>query len=147
MGTISPGFSVGSLTITGNLSLASSSVLVMQLSGYGAGVGTNDTITVGQTMAYGGTLDVTNLTGFTYAAGQSFQLFSFGSQGGDFAVTNLPSLPTYLAWNTSALDTSGLLSITVPEPSAFLLVALSGLAVLVLRRQGRPKRGNPTRCC
>jgi hypothetical protein len=125
---------VGSLTITGNLSLAGSSVLVMQLSGYGAGVGTNDTITVGQTMAYGGTLDVTNLTGFTYAVGQSFQLFSFGSQGGDFAVTNLPTLPTYLAWNTSALDTTGLLSIMVPEPSTFALLTLAGFGLLAIRR-------------
>jgi T5SS/PEP-CTERM-associated repeat protein len=136
-GTISPGFSVGSLTITGNLSLAGSSVVMMELSGYGAGVGTNNTLNVGQLFAYGGTLDVTNITGFAFAAGQSFQLFNFGSQGGDFAVTNLPDLTgSGLAWNTAQLDNTGALSIVVvPEPTAFALLAGAALALLGLRRR------------
>ena len=113
-GTISP---VGTLTFSGNLTLFSSSTVIMELTGYGNGVGTNDVLNVGANFQYAGTLVVTNTTGFAYAFGQEFQIFNFGSQTGDFSVTNLPNLAPGLAWNTSQLDTSGLL-IVVPEPSS-----------------------------
>ena len=124
LGTISP---VGTLTFNGNLTLFSGSVVVMELTGYGNGVGTNDVIAVGGggTFEYFGKLVVTNTTGFAFAYGQEFQLFNFGigNQVGDFSATNLPNLtPFGLAWNTSQLDTSGLL-VVVPEPSSMLLGA------------------------
>jgi len=130
-GTNSPGFSVGTLSITGSLTLASTAVTVMELFGNGS----NDLLTVSGVFTYGGTLTVTNATGFTFADGQSFQLFEFGSRLESFGTTNLPALPGTLGWNTSQLDAQGLLSIVVvPEPSTVLLVVIGGLTLLALRR-------------
>ncbi|MCG3147115.1 MAG: hypothetical protein PCFJNLEI_00552 [Verrucomicrobiae bacterium] len=127
--TISPGFSVGSLSITGNVSLGASSLVLLEL----AGVGSNDMLFVSGDLAFGGTLTVTNLTGFTFAAGQAFQLFQFDSlvDGSAFSATNLPDVTALnLPWNTQALGTTGTLSLEViPEPGAVVLVLL-GLGIL-----------------
>ena len=137
LGTISP---VGTLNFSGNLTLFSSSVVVMELTGYGNGVGTNDVLNVSGNFQYFGTLTVTNTTGFAYAYGQHFYLFNFGigDQIGDFSVTNLPNLMPGLAWNTAQLDTSGLL-IIVPEPSTIVLLICGVLLVIgVSRRSPTP---------
>lgn len=112
LGTISP---AGTLTFGGNLTLLGSSVVIMELTGYGNGVGTNDVINVAENFQYAGKLVVTNTTGFAYAPGQSFQLFNFSTQTGQFSATNLPDLaPIGLAWDTSQLNTSGLLIVYGP---------------------------------
>ncbi|MCG3147432.1 MAG: hypothetical protein PCFJNLEI_00872 [Verrucomicrobiae bacterium] len=130
-GTNSPGFSVGTLTITGNLTLASSAVTVMELTGGG----TNDQFVVSGLMTYGGQLIVTNSTGFTFAAGQTFQLFDFGSQVGSFSLTNLPDLTAFsLTWDTTQLAAQGLL-VVVPEPSTLLLLVLGGVGLAALMRR------------
>ncbi|MCG3149177.1 MAG: hypothetical protein PCFJNLEI_02637 [Verrucomicrobiae bacterium] len=125
-GTNSPGFSVGTLSITGNVAFGSSAVTWMELF---AG-GSNDVISVSGQLTFGGELVVTNATGFAFAAGQSFQLFEFGSQNGTFDTLNLPDLMSaYLEWDTTQLDTAALLMIAaIPEPSAVVLV-LGGLVI------------------
>jgi len=134
-GTNSPGFSVGTLSITGSLTLASTAVTWMEL----AGNGSNDLFIVSGALQYGGLLIVTNSTGFTFAAGQSFQLFQFGlgNQSGDFAATNLPDLLNgTLVWDTAHLNDQGILSIAViPEPSALALVGLGLVGLLIVRRR------------
>ena len=117
----------------------------MELTGYTAtGVGTNDVLNVGGNFHYAGKLVVTNTTGFAFAVGQNFQLFNFGigEQGGDFSTTNLPNLaPFGLAWDTSALDTSGLLAVVVPEPSGGPPGGRQRPAVVV----GQPPSSRPPR--
>jgi len=138
-GTNSPGFSVGTLSITGNLTLASSAVTLMEL----AGAGTNDQFIVSGLLTYGGELTVTNSTGFAYAYGQTFQLFQFGSQTGSFSLTNLPDLTAFsLEWNTAQLDTQGLL-IIVPEPSAVVLVMIGIATAWLINRRTRSRRVTP----
>jgi len=136
-GTNSPGFSVGTLSITGSLTLASTAVTWMEL----AGNGSNDLFIVSGALQYGGQLIVTNSTGFTFAAGQSFQLFQFGAgnQSGDFATTNLPDLLNgTLVWDTAHLNDQGILSIAIiPEPSALVLVGLGMVGLLIVSRHRR----------
>ena len=58
---------------------------------------TNDQLRVLGSLAYGGTLFVTNLGG-TLWAGDSFRVFNATSTSGSFAATNLPPLPNGFHW-------------------------------------------------
>jgi hypothetical protein len=95
----------------GDVSVGASAVLKMELAGTTPGT-QFDRLTVQQSLALGGTLEVTLTGGFTPAAGQSFNLLDWGSLSGTFASINLPTLAG-LAWNTSQLYTSGVVSVTV----------------------------------
>jgi hypothetical protein len=70
---------------------------------------TSDRVTGVSTLAYGGTLTVSNLAG-TLTNGQAFQRFSATSYSGNFAATNLPALDPSLAWVWS--PASGTLAVT-----------------------------------
>jgi hypothetical protein len=61
-------------------------------------------------LSLGGTLNVSLIDDFTPVAGQAFDIFDWGSRSGSFASINLPAL-SGLAWNTSQLYTSGVISI------------------------------------
>jgi hypothetical protein len=85
-------------------------------------------------IALDGTLQIDLINGFHPTAGDRFDLFDFapGSETGGFSSLDLPALPAGLSWDTSALATSGVLSV-VPEPGASFLVVL-GLGLLFTRR-------------
>ena len=133
--TIAPGHSPGTLNITGDLTLGTNSVLTMEL----AGNTTNlyDRILVSGALHLDGSLQVLTINSFTPTAGDIFELFDFTSEDGNFSTTNLPALGTGLAWDTSQLDNSGVLSIVaIPEPTSWSL-ALLAMGGLYLRRKRR----------
>ena len=95
------GATVGSLTVSGNLTLQGGAILRINKTG---GTPVNDQVVVSGNTTYGGTLFVTNITSdaTALAAGDSFQLLSTsGSISGAFAITNLPVLPSGLGWSNS----------------------------------------------
>jgi autotransporter-associated beta strand protein len=95
-GTLAPGIgSTALLTVTSNLLFNAGSTAHMNVN---AGTVTSDRVAGIGTVTYAGTLAVNNLGG-TFAAGQSFQLFSAAGHSGNFASTNLPPLAGGLAWN------------------------------------------------
>jgi hypothetical protein len=51
------------------------------------------------------------INGFSPGAGQSFNLFDWASMSGTFDSLHLPTLAGALAWNTSQLYTTGVLSV------------------------------------
>jgi hypothetical protein len=81
------------------------------------GLATNDELLVAGALNYGGTLTVTNLTGWP-AAGDNFPIFQAASYNGTFAALNLPALGAGLAWNTNSL-TNGILSVVATVPPQF----------------------------
>lgn len=140
--TIAPGSSsaVGTLTVTGvpgtNIL---NGVAMMKLN---KGALASDQLSVSGSLVLGGTLSLTNLSG-TLAAGDSFTLFSAagGISGAFTSVT--PSRPGYpafgLAWNTSNLASSGVLSIVtgvVPPPPLISSVVRSGAALTISGNNG-----------
>lgn len=139
-GTLAPGNSPGMLTVTGNLTLLSTSQLVMELGGMVEGV-SYDSIDVTGAITLAGALNVVLVNGFSPVSGASFNLIDAASFGGNFASVNLPALPGGLTWNTAALATAGLLSVSgsaIPEPSTY--AAILGAVALGLawwRRRGR----------
>lgn len=91
----------------------------------------------------GGTLEVTNSTlddTSTWVYGDSWQLFDWSGLSpdphhtGGFASFNLPTLSPGLNWDTSALYTTGFITIA-PEPGRAFLLALGGFSLLLRRRR------------
>ena len=116
---IAPGHSIGTINITGGLMLTNTSELDMEI----AGPGTNDQLDISGLLQAGGLLNVTLTNGYTGNAGDTFDLFNFGSLSGTFAQTNLPALGGGLWWNTGNLYTLGEIQI-VPEPGTGALLTL-----------------------
>jgi autotransporter-associated beta strand protein len=133
-GTLAPGTSVGTLSISNSLTLAASSTTLMEISKSPL---SNDLLRLSGALNYGGTLSVTSLGG-TLAAGDSFKLFDAATYNGDFSATNFPSLPGNLAWIWTA--TNGTLSIVSAEVSRPVIssVTLSGTDLVLSGANGAP---------
>ncbi len=126
--TVSPGFSIGALTVTNVLTFQAGSTNVMELD---AMTHTNDLITGLASVSYGGRLIVTNLSG-TLAAGNRFKLFSAASYNGEFTSITLPALTGNLYWtNTLAVDGSiAVVSPVNPTPTNLTVAVAGGLLQL-----------------
>ena len=111
-GTVTPGNSPGILTVSGNYTQNSSSTLAIELGGTTLG-SQHDQLDVSGTATLGGTLAVSLINSFTPSAGQSFDILDWTSVNGTFSSLSLPTL-TGLAWNTSQLYTTGVLSVGIP---------------------------------
>ncbi|HYO23792.1 MAG TPA: hypothetical protein VEQ85_02485 [Lacipirellulaceae bacterium] len=108
-GVISPGV-VGS----GDMHVASdftNAAGAMRLELRGTALGQYDRILVDGHFAAGGTLDIDLIDSYVPAAGDTFDLLNFASASGALQVS-APALPAGLAWNTSALLTTGLLTVS-----------------------------------
>jgi hypothetical protein len=116
-GTIAPGLPAagGSITVTGNLTLQATSQLALELGGL-TRKSAYDCLTVSGALTLGGNLNVTLLNGFTPLLGNTFDLFDSASTSGTFAALNLPSLSGSLAWNTSLISTTGVISVVSTGP-------------------------------
>jgi autotransporter-associated beta strand protein len=113
-GTLAPGTpaATGVLTVSSNVTINASGTNIMKLK---KGSLTNDVLSVAQTLTYGGTLNLTNISG-TLAANDSFKLFNAGTYAGAFT-SIFPATPgAGLAWNTNNLTLNGTLSITSVGP-------------------------------
>jgi autotransporter-associated beta strand protein len=107
---ISPGFSPASITFDGNVTLASTAKLNIELGGTVPG-SDFDHVTVSATLSLDGALAVSLINGFSPVAGDAFDILDWGVLGGAFSTIELPTLSTGLTWNTSQLYTTGVLSV------------------------------------
>jgi autotransporter-associated beta strand protein len=102
-GTLSPGASIGTLTINSNLSLAGNTFIEVDKTS-----GNRDQVAGLTSVAYGGTLTVSNLSG-NLVPGDSFQIFPATSFTGNFdSITGAGA-----AWSFN--PTSGVLSVVIPS--------------------------------
>jgi autotransporter-associated beta strand protein len=132
----------------GTLFMDTTSVLLLDLVS-GAGSGTlnastaADMLVLGGTMTLnsGSTLRVQNLNGLSdWAVGDAWKLIDWntlsGTASGTFTTLDLPVLGGGLQWDSSALYSTGVLSvIAVPEPSRLWVLAAGLSAVLIRRRR------------
>ncbi len=138
-GIYSPGSSPTLATLA-TFNQGSSGTLIMELEGLARGTG-YDAMNVSGSLTFGGTLQVSTIGGFSPAAGNSFNLFDWGSASGVFSTLTLPGLDAGLSWDTSSLYTTGVLSVSgsaVPEPSTY--AALLGTAALGFAAWRRRRR-------
>lgn len=129
-GTLTPGYSssIGTLTCSNAITLSSTSITIMKLD---KSQSSNDLVNAVGAMTYGGTLTVTNV-GSVLAGGDTFNLFNFSSQSGSFTVTNLPSLTTGMSWDTSKLNSQGILTVSGPPLASFTASPTNGEAPLAV---------------
>ncbi|HEU5396458.1 MAG TPA: autotransporter-associated beta strand repeat-containing protein, partial [Verrucomicrobiae bacterium] len=108
--TLAPGGSIGTLTFNNALTLVPGCTNIFEIQHSPL---TNDNLRVSGVLTLNGTLIVTNIGAAALAAGDSFKLFNAGSVSGSFANIILPPLGNpNLVWNTSALNSSGVISIS-----------------------------------
>ena len=120
IGITNGGSSTGAITASGNITLSGTNVLKLN------GSGVNDSIQAGGTLAYGGTLNLVNLSGAPLAAGDSFQLFTAGAGISGSFTQIIPSTPgAGLLWDTTQLG-SGILSVVAPTGPEITGVMVSG---------------------
>ncbi len=100
---------------TGTISAANAIVLngttTLKLNGSGV----NDEVQAGAGIAYGGTLNLVNISGAPYAVGNSFQIFNAANYGGSFANLSPATPGPGLAWDTSQLDLGELNVVAAPS--------------------------------
>jgi autotransporter-associated beta strand protein len=127
-GVLAPDNTLEPLTISNSLTLATGAFTLMQVQ---HSPFTNSSLKVSGTMTQGGTLYVTNANATAFVVGDSFKLFNAASYAGAFANFILPSLSAGLGWNTSALNTSGTLSVvTLSSPTITSAKYSSGSLVI-----------------
>ncbi|CAN5383688.1 hypothetical protein BH09VER1_BH09VER1_07200 [soil metagenome] len=132
-GTLAPGNSPGTLTVTGGLSLESTSVSNFEINGTGAGQ--FDRLVDNGLLTLGGTLNLS--TGYSATIGNTVDLFDWTTLSGTFASITGTSLGGGLSWDTSNLYTNGTITV-VPEPSTtHALFIAAGLMFFAQRLRRR----------
>jgi hypothetical protein len=133
--TLAPGFSPGAITVTGNLNLAPTSTLTIELGGTTQGSG-YDFVNVLGTANLAGTLNVTPFGPYVLQAppaGSSFSFMNFAATTGSFATVNLP-----VGWNLSYITGSSNLSLLAPA-AASAAASVASLASLVAAQTLTPE--------
>jgi hypothetical protein len=114
--TISPsgastGVATGVLAVSGNFT--NNGTIVIKLDGSGV----NDSIICSNSITYGGTLNLVNVSGSPLAIGNTFQIFSATNYSGSFAGGITPPTPgAGLAWDTTQLLSSGVINVVAARP-------------------------------
>ncbi len=107
-GVVLPGNSPGTLTVNGNYTQTVDGVLSLDL----ASAASFDKLVVNGDVDYGGLLELVLLGGYMPAAGATFDLIDWTStQSGAFDMLSLPMLAGSLEWDTSLLNSNGVLSV------------------------------------
>jgi autotransporter-associated beta strand protein len=146
-GNLKPGNSPGLLTFANSLTLDSTAVTTMEITGTARGT-EYDAVNVGGALTYGGTL-ILDFSGDLYTEGiYSFDLFDFGTSGGSFESMSLAGIYSGSftnnvgIWGLTDGDNNwsfnqgdGVLTFTViPEPNV-AMVAGSLVLMAMLRRR------------
>lgn len=99
-------------------------------------------VLAGDMLTFGGTLKVVQFGGNVPQAGQSFDLFDWGTSEGQFSSLDITSAPLAdgMPWDNSRLYIDGTLTVAaVPEPSGYIMM-LAGIGLMgfmVRRRRQR----------
>jgi hypothetical protein len=119
----------GAILVGGTITLNGTTLLKLN------GSGNSDQLVSSGNIGFGGTLSLLNVNAAPLAASDSFPLFNGPSYSGSFAIT--PTAPgPGLAWDTSQLNTSGVLNIVaVPQP-VIASAAVSGGNIILSGTNG-----------
>ena len=122
--TLSPGEvgstnSIGTLTLSGALTLNAGSATVMELDKV---AGMNDLVTSSSSITYGGTLVIQNLNG-AVQAGDTFTLFTAASYNGSFSSVLSQTPNQTVTWDLSKLSVNGTVKVLTATTTPVALTA------------------------
>ncbi len=106
-GNLSPGADTATLAFSNNLTVQAGANVRLEVNKTS---NTCDKLAVNGTFTRGGNLIVTS-TGAPLAGGETFDLFDAGTLTGSFATVTLPTLAAGLQWNTTQLNTTGIITV------------------------------------
>lgn len=141
-GTIAPGYSPGTLTVVGNVTLGADSILNLEFGGPGA---SDLFLVTGEgdygNLALGGTLNLICGSGYTPTLGDNLQLVGARSITGSFARTLFTGFGSGVTFGLSQDSSGYFATITaIPEPSTYAAI-FGGLTLgLVAWRRWRARR-------
>ncbi len=124
-GVTSTGTNVGLLTVSGNATLGGGAVFKLNNT-------TNDVLSVGGSLTYGGTLTVTNISATPLGGGQTFKLFNAASYSGAFSSISPATPGAGMTWNTSNLKVNGTLSVVSTAPPRINSIAVHGTTLTIV---------------
>ncbi len=122
-----PGTSPGLVHFAGDVTFTDAAELVLELAGLTPGT-QHDQLDIAGTLNAAGTLTITLLDNYQPANGDTFTLLAAAQTLGQFTTLNLPTLNHGLTLDTSALLTTGQITIT-PEPDTLALLTLPALLI------------------
>lgn len=128
-GTISPGTSIGTLTL--NTPPVFNGTNFMEIDRNGGSPLADKIVLTSGTLTYGGTLAVSN-AGAALLGGETFTLYLAPAYAGTFASSNLPALSAGMNWFTGALVTNGTIKVNrrpAADPLTYTNVAPAVLPV------------------
>jgi T5SS/PEP-CTERM-associated repeat protein len=135
-GTISPGTSPGKLAVSGDLTLTDSSVLMIEITGTGAGQ--YDVIAVGGALHLDGTLRVLRRGSYVPVVGDMLNILTFASHTGSFDNIEFDGFtggaPLATSFAGGAFQVAA-----VPEPHEWVLMLAGILAVGMATRSRRSR--------
>jgi len=131
-GEFHPGNSPAEVHFGGDLLLGVTNTLTLELAGTEPGTA-HDKLIVANLLSLGGVLDLQLFGGYQPTDGDRFDVFDAGSIAGMFTQMFLPQLSPGLLWDTSSLQTAGVIQV-IPEPATALLVGI-GLIGMATRRR------------
>ena len=138
LGMVESGNLTGTITATKNVNLNGNTILKLD------GSGVNDQVASTTTIAFGGTLTVTNISGASLAVGNSFQIFSAPSLTGSFSSIS-PSTPgPGLAWDTSQLNSMGFLNVVAGAQGPLITSTVVSSGNLIFSGTGGTPSANYT---
>ncbi|MBL9162544.1 MAG: hypothetical protein JNL18_07440 [Planctomycetaceae bacterium] len=111
-GPIIPGNSPALVSYGGNVTLAPSATLKIELGGTTRGAH-YDALNIAGAFSTNSALEVSLINGFTPSIGQTFDILNWGSLSGQFSSVALPTLPG-ASWDTSQLYVNGTLRVVAP---------------------------------
>jgi outer membrane autotransporter protein len=111
-GTLSPGASIGKLTVNNSVTLQAGSITRMEIS---ATPHTNDQLHVTGLFTCAGSLIITNVAG-DLSPGATFALFQTLNSAGGFSSVTLPPLNFGLTWNTNNLSAGSISVVATNAP-------------------------------
>jgi hypothetical protein len=107
-GTVSPGQSTGTLSISGTYTHKASAKLTVEIAGSTA----FDKLVISGTASLSGTLNIVT-NGYTPRAGETFTVLTASSLSGTFSNVSLPSIWTGLGWQVQYSANPGFVTLTV----------------------------------